>query len=84
MAEILLSSSALILVLVLLRGLLRRRIPARLVYALWLPVLIRLLVPVSFYQSPVSVAGAAAPAVTRLEELSDTAVFPERPGPEDC
>ena len=83
MAEILLSSSALILVLVLLRGLLRRRIPARLVYALWLPVLIRLLVPVSFYQSPVSVAGAAAPAVTRLEELSDTAVFPERPGPED-
>ncbi len=72
MIETLLSSSALILALTALRRLLRGRISARLQYALWLLVLIRLLVPMSFFQNPVSVATAAAPAVERVEALSET------------
>ena len=74
MLEVLISSSVLILVLAILRLVLRGRISARLQYALWLLVLVRLLVPVSFFRSPVSVAEAAAPAVTRAEELSNTPV----------
>ena len=61
MLEILISSSVLILVLAILRLALRDKISARLQYALWLLVLVRLLVPVSFFHSPVSVAEAAAP-----------------------
>ena len=72
MIETLFSSSALILALTALRQLLRQRISARLQYALWLLVLIRLLVPVSFFPSPVSVASSAAPAVERVEALSET------------
>ena len=74
MLEILISSSVLIMVLAILRLILRDKISARLQYALWFLVLVRLLVPVSFFHSPVSVAEAAAPAVTRVEALSDTAV----------
>ena len=71
MLEILISASALILVLLLLRFLLRGRISARLQYALWLLVLIRLLLPVTLFHSTVSVAAAAAPAVTRVETISE-------------
>ena len=74
MVEVLISSSVLILVLAILRLLLRGRISARLQYALWLLVLIRLLVPVSFFRSPVSVAEAAAPAVTRVQAAAETEV----------
>ena len=73
MLEVLISSSVLILVLAILRLVLRDRISARLQYALWLLVLVRLLVPVSFFHSPVSVAEAAAPAVTRVEVFSSRA-----------
>ena len=74
MIEFLISSSALILALTALRRLLRNRISARLQYALWLLVLVRLLVPVSFFPNPVSVASAAAPAVERVEALSGAVV----------
>ena len=49
-----------------LRLVFRRRISQRLQYALWLPVLLRLLLPFSLYSAPVSVPAAAervAPAV---------------------
>ena len=75
MLEILISSSVLILVLVILRLALRDKISARLQYALWLLVLVRLLVPVSFFHSPVSVAEAAAPVTERAEELNGALVF---------
>ncbi len=75
MLEILISSSALILVLAILRLVLRDKISARLQYALWLLVLARLLVPVSFFHSPVSVAEAAAPTVTRVEAMSGTVLY---------
>ena len=47
MKEILLTSSALILAILLLRLVFRNRISRRAQYALWLLVLARLLVPVS-------------------------------------
>ena len=50
-----LSSSVLVLVTILLRTLLKTRIPARVQYALWLPVLLRLLLPFSVGSSPISV-----------------------------
>ena len=50
-----LSSSVLVLITILLRTLLKTRISARVQYALWLPVLLRLLLPFSVGSSPVSV-----------------------------
>ncbi len=57
--EMLLGSSALILAVVLLRALFGRRMGARLRYAFWLPVLLRLLLPLSvghFAASPANLA----------------------------
>ena len=76
MVEILISSSVLILVLAIVRLALKDKISARLQYALWLLVAVRLLVPVSFFHSPVSVAFAAAPMVEQAARLSDTVVSP--------
>ncbi|MBD5169179.1 MAG: hypothetical protein HDT20_03535 [Oscillibacter sp.] len=53
--EWVLSASALIVVVMLLRGLLGKRISAGLRYGLWAVVLVRLLVPVSFFSLPVAV-----------------------------
>ena len=69
MTEFLISSSALILVIAALRCLPGNRISARLRYALWLLVLVRLLVPVSFFHSGVTVADAAAPVTERVVTL---------------
>mgnify|MGYP000930046285 CR=1 FL=1 len=59
MMEWILSSSVLILAVVLLRHLLRGKISLRLQYALWALVLIRLLVPVSFGSTALSVMNTA-------------------------
>ena len=66
MLEILISSSVLILVLAILRLALRDKISARLQYALWLLVLVRLLVPVSFFRSPISLS---APQIHRHGQI---------------
>ena len=58
MADWIVSSSALIVIVVLLRFLLKGKISLRLQYALWALVLVRLLVPVSFGQSSFSVMNA--------------------------
>ena len=61
-----LSASVLTAAVLLLRLLFHKRISQRLMYALWLPVLLRLLLPFSLYKAPVSVPAAAeriAPAV---------------------
>lgn len=55
----LLSSCALIAVLLLLRRLLKRRLDPRVTYALWLLAAVRILVPVSLFDLPVSVSGLA-------------------------
>lgn len=71
MMEWILSSSALILLVMLLRYLLRGKISLRLQYALWALVLARLLVPVSFGGSDLSIMNAArrVPVVQDAETL---------------
>lgn len=62
------SSSVLILVVIALRYVLRGKLSLRMQYALWLLVLVRLLVPVSFGASDLSVMNAVperAPTVQR-------------------
>lgn len=73
MIEWILTSSVLILVMVALRFVLRKRLSLRLRYALWLLVLVRLLVPVSFGSSPYSVTNA----VERRPTARIIAVKPE-------
>ena len=66
MTEIILTSSVLILLLIILRRVLRGRVSPGVQYALWLLVAARLLIPGTFFPSPVSVVGAA-------EDLRETA-----------
>ena len=65
MTEWILSSCILILTVIVLRTLLKGRISLRLQYALWGLVLVRLLIPISFGSSDISVANLA---------VSDTAL----------
>ena len=60
MMEWIISSSVLILGVALLRRVLRGKISLRLQYALWLVVLVRLLCPVSFFHSGLSVQNVPA------------------------
>lgn len=69
MLEILLTSSVLILALAAARRLLRGRIDPRLQYALWLLVALRLLLPGTLVQSPVSVMNAV-PQTAVAERLT--------------
>ena len=62
--EWMISSSALILIFMALRRILRGRITARLQYALWVLVLVRLVLPVQLSESPLSVL-----RVTRQPEI---------------
>lgn len=55
MAETIITSSVLIIIITGLRYLLRGKISSRLQYALWVLVAIRLLLPFSLFESPVSV-----------------------------
>ncbi|MBQ1241703.1 MAG: hypothetical protein IIX99_00700 [Oscillospiraceae bacterium] len=58
MTEWIVSSSALIVIVLLVRFLLREKLSLRVRYMLWLLVLVRLLVPVSFGESELSVLNA--------------------------
>lgn len=58
-------ASVVILVVLMVRWLVRFRFSGPWLYALWLPVLLRLLLPISFPQSSVSLYNAAAPVVPR-------------------
>ncbi len=71
MTEWIITSSLLILVIILLRRALRGKISLRLQYALWGIVLLRLLLPVSFFESSISVMNLAGSLKT--VELIDTA-----------
>lgn len=55
MTELLISSTILIAVMILLRALFKNRISRRLQYALWLIVAIRLMVPIQFGTSSISI-----------------------------
>ena len=73
MIEWVVSSCILILAVIALRYLLRGRISLRLQYALWLLVLARLLLPVSFGSTDISVMSvvARAPGVQAAERIRD-------------
>ena len=73
MIEWVASSCILILAVIALRYLLRGRISLRLQYALWLLVLARLLIPVSFGSTDISVMSVVekAPAVQAVESVRD-------------
>lgn len=71
MLEILIGSSVLIVVLALLRVILRGCISARVQYALWGLVALRLLVPVSLFSAPVSASAVAAPIEKQIVAYSD-------------
>lgn len=58
MIETIITSSILILIIIALRYLLRGKISSRLQYALWALVAVRLLLPFSLFESPVSVMKA--------------------------
>ena len=60
LTEWILSASVLTAAVLLLRLVFRRRISQKLQYWLWLPVLLRLLIPVPLFHARYSVAGAAA------------------------
>lgn len=55
MREIILSSSVLIIAILAIRALLKGKIPARMQYALWLLVVVRLVMPGTIGNSPISV-----------------------------
>ncbi|MBD5154104.1 MAG: hypothetical protein HDT15_03245 [Oscillibacter sp.] len=71
--EWVLSASALIVVVMFLRGLLGKRISAGLRYGLWAVVLVRLLVPVSFFSLPVEVP--QIPAWTPSEAMQEENIY---------
>lgn len=66
MREIAFSSSVLILAVLCVRALAGGRVPMRLRYALWLPVLVRLLLPFSLPGSPLSVLNAVEPPAAEV------------------
>lgn len=68
--EWVLSSCVLILVVLVLRAALGKKISARLRYALWAVVLLRLLVPVQLFTSPVAGLSTALPQIEALDEQS--------------
>ncbi len=81
MMEWAVTSSALLLAVMLLRAVFRKRIGPKLQYAIWAVVLLRLLLPFSLFQSPVSVMSAFStpPAV---ENPANRQPAVQRPGEE--
>ena len=80
MTEILVTSSVLIVVIALLRLVLRGKISQRVQYALWLLAAVRLLVPVSFVSSPVSVMNAVEPVAETIQISRTEQQFPAGTG----
>lgn len=66
------SSSVLILGILILRRVLRGKISLRLQYALWLVVLIRLLCPLNFFESSLSVQNAVQSVQNRTQVQTST------------
>ena len=71
MMEWIVTSSAMILIVIALRGLLKGKISLRLQYGLWALVLVRLLLPFSIVDSAISISNVLSDPVIRE---ADTAV----------
>ena len=74
MKEVLLTSSALILALLLVRRAFQEKISRRVQYALWGLVLLRLLIPVQLPAVDFSLLSVAEPAAARVEETDRKSV----------
>lgn len=74
MQEILITSSVLIGVILLIRWLFRGKVGQKLIYAAWLLVALRLLIPVQFGQLQFSVLTAAKPMTQVITQISDQQV----------
>lgn len=74
MKEVLITSSAVIAVIMLLRWFLRGKVSQRLIYGVWLLVVLRLLIPVQIGQLSFSVLSAAKPVTQTITEISDKQV----------
>ena len=77
MTEILITSSALIAALFVIRFAFRRTLSARLRYALWALVLLRLLLPVQLPAADFSILNRTRPVQERIVRFTDTAIFPD-------
>ena len=75
------SSPVLILVVLALRACLGRRISARLRYALWAVVLLRLLIPVQLYTSPVAGLNVSVPQMPEVLREESNVRFAEFEAP---
>lgn len=78
MTQWILSSSVLILGVLILRKMLKGRISLRLQYALWLLVLVRLLCPVNFFQSSMSIQNAVIPIQQQIVQFTPADDLPEQ------
>ena len=77
MTEILITSSALIAALFVIRFAFRRTLSARLRYALWGLVLLRLLLPVQLPAADFSILNRTRPVQERIVRYMDAAPFPD-------
>lgn len=68
-----LTISALILAVLLVRAVFRNRVPKRMIYCLWLVVLLKLCLPVTLFSLPLLPAEAAAAPVQRAKAPVQTA-----------
>ncbi len=79
MSEWILSSSALMAALLLLRRLLGHRLDPSVRYALWALVLVRLLCPVSFFQSGLSIHNFHQPVIQQEFQPQQPEILPSEP-----
>ena len=74
-----LSVSALIVVVLLVRAIFKNRVPKRMIYALWLVVLLKLCLPGTLFSLPVLPAEKAATLVQSVELPAQTAPVIQQP-----
>ena len=74
-----LTVSALIAVVLLVRAIFKNRVPKRMLYALWLVVLLKLSLPGTLVSLPVLPAEDAAAPVQSTERLEQTAPVIQQP-----
>ena len=76
-----LTLSALILAVLLVRAIFKNRVPKRMLYALWLVVLLKLSLPGTLVSLPVLPAEDAAAPVQSAEQPVQTTPVIQQPGP---
>lgn len=76
MMEWIISSCVIMLIIITMRGILQGKISPKLQYALWAVVLIRLLVPINFFESDFSIMNVMSQdATSQIQTQMETPVF---------